>query len=311
MTSKSDRIRVVSGTAQLRWCLVWLVPLAMWASAGAAASDAGGSDPADDLQARYAAFYERLADNPFPEHVEVTSFEGTHASGGDVEAAIARPFAAVREAFADGTAWCDALILHLNVKYCHPLAYDDRLVLVVALGRKHAQPLAQTDRMEFTFRVPAARPDYLAVELDAEEGPYGTGNYRIAFEAVGIGEGWSFVRLRYSYEYGVIGRLATQIYFATGGSGKPGFTVIDKLDQEQWLYVSGARGAIERNAMRYYLALVAYLDSRAEPVAQRFERSAERWFDATERYPLQLHEIEREAYLAMKRSEYARQQSAP
>ena len=38
-------------------------------------------------------------------------------------------------------------------------------------------------------------------------------------------------------------------------------------------------------------------------------RGGERWFDATERYARQLHEMDRATYLAMKQREYARQQA--
>ena len=62
--------------------------------------------------------------------------------------------------------------------------------------------------------------------------------------------------------------------------------------------------------MRYYLAIDAYLGSLAAPAPERFEQSLERWFNATELYPRQLREIDRDAYFAMKRREYARQQSA-
>ena len=35
------------------------------------------------------------------------------------------------------------------------------------------------------------------------------------------------------------------------------------------------------------------------------------WFAATERYPRQLHELEQDEYLVMKRKEYQRQQVIP
>jgi hypothetical protein len=63
------------------------------------------------------------------------------------------------------------------------------------------------------------------------------------------------------------------------------------------------RGVIERNTMRYYLAIDAYLDSLSAPPAQQVERRLKTWFAATERYPRQLHEIEEAEYLAMKRKE--------
>jgi hypothetical protein len=71
------------------------------------------------------------------------------------------------------------------------------------------------------------------------------------------------------------------------------------------------RGAVERNTMRYYLAIDAYLASLAVPASQQSEKRLQHWFDATERYPRQLHEIDRTAYLSMKRSEYKRQQTTP
>jgi hypothetical protein len=41
----------------------------------------------------------------------------------------------------------------------------------------------------------------------------------------------------------------------------------------------------------------------------RFEQSLERWFTATELYPRQLREVDRDTYFAMKRKEYQRQQA--
>jgi hypothetical protein len=49
-----------------------------------------------------------------------------------------------------------------------------------------------------------------------------------------------------------------------------------------------------------------YDRTRRRP-ATRFEESSERWFAATESYALQLHEIDRDTYLTMKRAEYRRQ----
>jgi hypothetical protein len=99
-------------------------------------------------------------------------------------------------------------------------------------------------------------------------------------------------------------------YLATSGSDKVGFTVIGDPQAPKPRFIGGVRGAIERNTMRYYLAIDAYLGALATPAPARFEQSLERWFNATELYPRQLREIDRDTYLAMKRSEYARQQTA-
>jgi len=182
-------------------------------------------------------------------------------------------------------------------------------VLSTAIGRNFDQPLSSAHRVEFTFRLAASRPDYVDVELKARKGPLGTANYRISLEAVGLENERAFVHLRYSYSYGSVGRLATKAYLATSGSDKVGFTVIGDSNDPKPKFIGGVRGAIERNTMRYYLAIDAYLGALATPVPARFEQSLERWFSATELYPRQLREIDRDTYFAMKRSEYQRQQT--
>jgi hypothetical protein len=63
--------------------------------------------------------------------------------------------------------------------------------------------------------------------------------------------------------------------------------------------------------MRYYFAIDAYLGALAIPAGDRFEESLTRWFTATERYPVQLHEVDYDFYLTMKRREYLRQRMPP
>jgi len=60
---------------------------------------------------------------------------------------------------------------------------------------------------------------------------------------------------------------------------------------------------VERNAMRYYLAIDAYLGALSAPPAQQQDRRLQAWFDATEKYPLQLRDPDRATYLEMKRDE--------
>jgi hypothetical protein len=72
-------------------------------------------------------------------------------------------------------------------------------------------------------------------------------------------------------------------------------------------HVTGMRGLIERNAVRYYLAMLTYLESRDVPAAAADEWRARRWYDLTQTYAAQLHEMERGEYLANKRREFAQQ----
>lgn len=113
----------------------------------------------------------------------------------------------------------------------------------------------------------------------------------------------------YAFGYGALGQMAMSSYLATIGRDKVGFTRDpDAAPGDGPRYVGGTRGLAERNTMRYYLAIDAYLDSLAAAPAEQLERRFAYWFDATEKYPAQLHEVDRASYLAMKRKEYRRQQ---
>jgi hypothetical protein len=160
--------------------------------------------------------------------------------------------------------------------------------------------------VQFAWKALASGADYMSVQLSAAEGPLSTRDYRIVFEAAPIGPGKSFVHLAYSYAYGTAARLAMKAYLGTLGSGKVGFTVTGRDAQGAPEQIGGVRGVVERNTMRYYLAIDAFLDA---PKADQLDRRLAAWFDDTERYAQQLHEVERADYLAMKRNEYRRLKS--
>lgn len=263
----------------------------------AAASAARASQ--DSLRATYAASQQRLHNNPFGRALFLNSFETRNSLKGEIYARVDQPFARVREALAAPGPWCEALLLPFNVKFCAVQA-GPRLILNI--GRKFDQPLEDTHSLDFAFALKQATPDYLQVQLSAVQGPVGTRDYQIEFEAMPLPGNQTFLHLSYAYGYGWSSRLAARTYFATSGRAKIGFTA------EGGGHVAGLRGAVERNAMRYHLAIDAFLRARTAPPAQRFEQSIQGWFTATEQYPLQLHEMERAEYLAMKRKEYLRQQ---
>ena len=63
--------------------------------------------------------------------------------------------------------------------------------------------------------------------------------------------------------------------------------------------------------MRYYLAMDAYLAALAVPPEERLETRLRDWFASTEHYALQLHELDRNEYLEMKRRECALMRAEP
>ena len=69
----------------------------------------------------------------------------------------------------------------------------------------------------------------------------------------------------------------------------------------------GVRAIVERNTMRYYLAIEAYVAGLNYPADKQLEKRLQLWYDGTEQYPRQLHEVGREDYFAMKKKEIQRQ----
>ena len=101
-----------------------------------------------------------------------------------------------------------------------------------------------------------------------------------------------------------------EAYLGTLGRNKAGFTIEGEDRDGQPLYVRGMRGAVERNAMRYCLAVESYLRSLSRPEQEQIEARLQDWFASSQRFSRQLYEMDLDAYLAMKRNEIARQQAA-
>lgn len=270
---------------------------------------AAQAQDAASLKARHETLRAALASNVFQRPLHLESTENDGDLKGEVYAQVAQPFAVAGPALRTFASWCDILILQPNVKGCQAGTSGDTLVLEV--GRKFDQPLSDAYRFEFRYSVERADENYLRVVLSAAEGPLGTHRYRIALEATALDAGHSFLHLSYAYTSGLAARLAAHTYLATLGRAKVGFSVVGKGADGQPVYIGGTRGVVERNAMRWYLAIDAWLGALAVPEAARLEKRLGDWYDSAEHYPAQLHELERDEYLAMKRREVLRQQPGP
>jgi len=259
------------------------------------------------LRAKYAELHEQLSQNQFKRPLYLDSEESSSRLKGDIYALTDHPIAAVETALNGATHWCDVLILHLNTKYCQA-SEGPSPTITLRIGKKFDQPIDDAYRVQFAYKVATSQPDYFDVTLNAKNGPLGTSDYRISVEAVSLPNGKTFLHLTYSYAYGFTGRIAMQAYLGTVASDKVGFTKIDAQADNKSQYIGGVRGLVERNTMRYYLAIEAYLDALVAPPSQQLEKRLQNWFNSTELYPRQLHEMDRAAYLTMKRGEYQRQQ---
>jgi hypothetical protein len=192
------------------------------------------------------------------------------------------------------------LLLHINNKACQVSATGAPATLSLRVARKFDQSADQAYPIEFLFSAASASPHHFHSELTAANGPLGTSDYRILLEAIPVPPGRSFVRLSYSYRQGGMTGAAMSLYFATVGANKVGFTVVGLSKTGEPDYIGGVRGLIERNTMRYFLALETYLTAPPEIQANGTSALFSRWFEATERYPRQLHETDMQGYLSGK-----------
>jgi hypothetical protein len=280
--------------------------LAAWLLAGliAVATPSLAQDAAA-LRSKHAASQDKLANNQFGRPLVLESTQTAGDLRGDIYTVVDHPFATVEQALRSNEHWCDILILHLNVKRCRT---GGNKSIALNVGRKFDQPLEDSYELEFDWRVAAATPDYLSVQLSAEEGPLSTKNYRIQVEATPIDARRSLIHMSYAYGYGFAARMAMQTYLSTLGRNKVGFSITGRNAEGKPVYIGGVLGLLERNTMRYYLAIDAYLNAYSLPPAEQFEKRIREWYGSTERYAPQLHEMEQNDYLEMKRKEMKRQQ---
>lgn len=261
--------------------------------------------PAAALHAKRIELQPQLRLRAFGEPLHLSSREDADQVEGDVHAEVAYPLADVAAAFKSASAVCELLLLHLNVRACRPATTAGGVVLTLTVGPKRGQAPGARYRMDYALRVEAASAAYLRVTLTAAHGPLSTRNYRIVVEAVPIDDERSFVHLGYSYGYGILARTVMKAYLATAGRSKIGFTVVGRDADGRPLYVHGERAALERNVIRYYLALLAYCSvNQGSPQAQR-EARLRAWFGLTERYAAQLHELALDEYLREKHDDLA------
>ena len=244
---------------------------------------------------------------PLAPGVYLESAEEPHRARGEVLARLDLPYATAAAALADAQAWCRLLMLHPNIKQCLPGSDGQGgVVLDMTMAAQRDGLFNQAHALQLTWNIVARDASHLMIELMAERGPMGTRDYRIGFELAPLEPGASVMRLVYSSAFTATGLWMAQAYVATVARHRVGFTVIDTDPQGRPVYVRGVRAAIERNTMRFHLAVQSWLAVQPQPPEQRVARAIEAWFDASERHAAQLHEVEREDYVARKTAEFAR-----
>ncbi len=270
--------------------------------AAALAAPAAHASDADALSARLLILREQLDRSPLKRPVLLHASDTAHGLQGEVYAIVDHPMATISASLGKPEAWCGAMLLHINNRACSVASKGSGApVILLSVVRKYDRPVDSAFQLAFDFRVSEASPRHMLLTLDAARGPLGTSNYRIVFEAVPVDATHSFLHFSYAYDESVLTAAAMQAYLATFGHSKIGFTVAGKTPDGETDYIRGTHGLLERNAMRYFLAVEAFL---AAPDATG-RRSA--WYAANEKYPRQLHEVDRATYLELKAADERRQ----
>jgi hypothetical protein len=203
--------------------------------------------------------------------------------------------------------WCDIVSLHPNVKACTYSDLPGSGQLTFYIGRKVYQPPEDSRQVLYNYRVVNQEKGYLDIILKADDGPFGTEDHSMRFEALPLDGGKTFVHVSYAYKDSVALRLAEKAYFATLGRGKVGFTVTGTDKNGKDIHIGGPRGAIERNAVRYYFAIQTFMHTLRYPENRVFSMRISQWYDLTSHYRAQLFDLEKSDYLANKATEHTNQ----
>lgn len=225
----------------------------------------------------------------------------------DVYGIFPHPFNTVSSLLRVPANLCDIVALHPNVKACTWSDQSDAGVLNFYVGKKTYQPPEAARKVLFRNQIVSQQNGYQDIILSADVGPFGTKDHNMRFEAIPLDGGRTFVHVSYEYSDSTALRLAGKAYFATLGRSKVGFTVTGTDDKGQPLYIGGPRGAIERNAVRYYFAIQAFMNSVRYPETNMFSMRISQWYDLTTRFPKQLSDLARADYLASKTTEHTNQ----
>lgn len=202
--------------------------------------------------------------------------------------------------------WCDFIPLHLNVKGCIHTVEQNKKFIRFYVGRKHYESMDDVYALKYQFKVLKQTPNYCKIALKAPRGPSGTRNYLFQVEALKM-NGKTLFRIVSQYQSSRMSRFGTKIYLKTLGKKKIGFSVVGADANGKPIYVKGIEGVLERNVVRYFLAGKAFMLTQKLNKDKRFKARLSFWFDETERYRMQLHEMSKIKYLQTKLQEHENQ----
>jgi len=223
----------------------------------------------------------------------------------DILAVVARPAGQVMALLGSARGWCEFALLHHNVKACVEEAAAGGRRIVFHVGSKHYQPVEASRLLRYDLRVARGGSGLLSARLSPVPAPADGADGAALVEAVALDDGRTGVRVRFRETLGAGTRLLAAGYFATFGRDKVGFSTAGVDADGRPEYVGGLAGAIERNAVRHFLAVETVLEARAAGADVPVEQRLSRWFARAERHARQLREMDWAEYRDIKLREFA------
>lgn len=195
----------------------------------------------------------------------------------------------VRSTLGDPAGWCALSLLVPDVQGCTVRqGQDTEIVLQVQAGEED-QPRTLPHRFEVH-----AGDDALTASMRADRGPLGISDAGLTVTALRTPDG-VVLELVYGYRASLRSRIATGTYLATVGRDRPGISYRELPDGGRE-YVTGTRALLERNAMRYFLAVAAVLETADT------ESAIAAWYDTAAGFTADLPEQDRESYVRGRRA---------
>ncbi len=284
-----------------------LIAAAIILAAGSASAVESPQQGAKILLDTYHRNMARLETTSFGLPLLVESFERDHTVHVDVYGIFDYPFSSVAAALKVPANWCDIVSLHPNIKACTNTELAGAWLLTFYLGKKTYQPPEDTRQVKYHYRNVVQQQGYLDIILNAGDGPYGTKDHEMRFEALPLDVGKTFVHVSYAYSDSAALRHVTKIYFATLARGMVGFSVTGTDRNGKPTYIGGPRGAVERSAVRFYFAIQSFMNTLRYPEENRFSMRISEWYALTSRYGKQLLDMDKNDYLTFKTKEQKNQ----
>ena len=295
-----------------RFALPWFITVALMAICAtvcsAAAAPASGlptslarpaTEMAGELLKRYTDKSQHLTAGHLNRSFSITSEARDGAARGEALAEIHVSLSVLRAVLTQPERWCEILLLTPHVAGCASMEGGSDARFEVKLLYRYDQPADEAKRAQFRFEQRLSQPEFLSVRLASPQGPLGTQDYRLELEAAALDEQRSVLKVEYSYRYGIRAAAALGFYLATTGRQKQGFTLGEEGEP-----VRGLRGSVERNAMRYFLAIESHALCAEKDAAMRFQVSLDQWLRALEPYPGQIAEADPDDYRRIKLEQF-------